>query len=165
MDWMPNVSGMEWFLDEVWPLVLSKLPKATFNLAGRDMPASLMSHSQSGVKVIGEVESAEAFYKENGILVVPLLSGSGIRIKIIEGLSYGKAIVSTTIGAMGINLNTNENIIISDSPEAFANSMVKLYEDKAFRLKLGGNARTTAQRKFDVNALGTQISEFYNRLF
>jgi glycosyltransferase involved in cell wall biosynthesis len=165
MDWMPNVSGMEWFLDEVWPLVLSKLPQATFNLAGRDMPDSLMTHSQSGVSVIGEVESAETFYKQNGILVVPLLSGSGIRIKIIEGLSYGKAIVSTTIGAMGINLKTNENIIISDSPEDFANSMVKLYEDKAFRLKLGENARTTAQQKFDVNALGTQISEFYNRLF
>lgn len=164
MDWMPNVSGIEWFLDNVWPLVLAKLPDATFNLAGRNMPDNLMTNSQKGVTVIGEVESAEAFYKENGILVVPLLSGSGIRIKIIEGLSYGKAIVSTTIGAMGISLNANENIMISDTPEAFADAMIQLHEDKNLRLALGKSARFLAQQKFDVNTLGNQISEFYNRL-
>lgn len=164
MDWMPNVSGIEWFLDKVWPLVIAKLPNATFNLAGRLMPDSLMTNSQKGVTVIGEVESALTFYKENGILVVPLLSGSGIRIKIIEGMSYGKAIVSTTIGAMGINLNANEDIVISDTPEDFADAMIQLHEDKDLRLALGKSARSLAQRKFDVNALGKQISEFYNRL-
>ena len=165
MDWMPNVSGIEWFLEKVWPLVLVKLPDATFNLAGRDMPNSLISNKQKGVSVVGEVESAEDFYKENGILVVPLLSGSGIRIKIIEGLSYGKAIVSTTIGAMGIKLETNNHIVISDSPEDFANSMIKLFEDKDLRLRIGKNARALAKEKFDVAVLGNKISEFYNQLF
>ncbi len=165
MDWMPNISGMEWFLSAVWPLVLAILPNATFTLAGRDMPKNLLLNKQKGVSVVGEVESADTFYKENGILVVPLLSGSGIRIKIIEGLSYGKAIVSTSIGAMGISLNNNENILISDTPEGFANSMVTLHEDKELRLKLGKNARALSQQMFDVQRLGKQISEFYNRLF
>lgn len=164
MDWMPNVSGIEWFLEKVWPIVLSKLPNATFNLAGRNMPDSLISTKQKGITVVGEVESADDFYKENGILVVPLLSGSGIRIKIIEGLSYGKAIISTTIGAMGINLTSGENIIISDSPEDFAASMIKLHEDKELRLSIGKNARVLAKQKFDVKALGSEISEFYNLL-
>lgn len=164
MDWMPNVSGIEWFLEKVWPLVLAKLPDATFNLAGRHMPSSLLTNSQKGVTVTGTVESAEAFYKENGILVVPLLSGSGIRIKIIEGLSYGKAIVSTTIGAMGISLKANENIMISDTPEDFADAMIRLHKDENLRFAMGKSARSLAQQKFDVNALGNQISGFYNRL-
>ena len=165
MDWMPNVSGVEWFLEYVWPLVISEIPEATFNLAGRDMPESLLQHKQKGVSVVGEIKSAESFYKDNGILVVPLLSGSGIRIKIIEGLSFGKAIVSTSIGAMGIQLKKNENILIGDSPEDFAEAMVRLYKDKDFRLNVGKTARTLAKKEFDVIALGKKMNEFYTRLF
>lgn len=164
MDWMPNVSGMEWFLDKVWPLVLKELPQAEFRLAGREMPKHLLEYKQKGITVYGEVESAETFYEENGVLIVPLLSGSGIRIKIIEGLSYGKAIVSTHIGAEGIAAKNNKQIFLEDSAEAFAKRMIELYLDKALRLSIGENARRFAAESFDVSVLGRKLNTFYTHL-
>lgn len=164
MDWMPNISGIEWFLKEVWPLVLAKLPEANFTMGGHGMNGDFLKLKQNGVTVLKEVESAESFYRENGIMIVPLLSGSGIRIKIIEGLSYGKAIISTSVGAEGIQVKNEENILLRDAPEDFAEAMVELYENREKRIQLGKNARDLATSTFDLKTLGQKLTQFYKTL-
>ncbi len=161
MDWMPNVAGMNWFLKEVWPLVLETLQEAQFVLAGREMPQELLTHNQKGVRVLGEIDDAQAFYRKNGILVIPLLSGSGIRIKLIEGLSYGKAIVSTNVGAEGVATANGSNILLRDSPQQFADAMIKLYKNKEQRLDLGRAARKFALSEYNMKKLSEQLLHFY----
>jgi len=164
MDWMPNVAGMQWFLKEVWPLVLNTLPKAEFILAGREMPQELLEHKQKGVSVLGEIDDARDFYRKNGMLIVPLLSGSGIRIKLIEGLSYGKAVVSTPVGAEGIAITDNKNILLAETPQAFANAMIELYNHTEKRLALGKAARVFSLNQYDMKKLSKELMQFYRTL-
>ncbi len=104
LDWMPNQEGVKWFVESVWPLVLAEQPKATFHIAGRDIPDWVNAyHGKNNVFVAGEVNNAADFMNSKEIMIVPLKSGSGMRVKIIEGFAAHKAIVSTTVGAEGIN--------------------------------------------------------------
>ena len=123
MNWLPNKEGIKWFLDEVWPIIHQALPDLKIYLAGREMPSWLLELNLSNVKVIGEVPDAHEFIRSKSISIAPLLSGSGIRIKIIESMAMGKAVVATTIGAEGINYTTGKDIMIADTPEAFCEAV------------------------------------------
>src|SRR5690606_13557711 len=92
MDWFPNIDGMQWFVREVWPLILKKNSEVTFNLAGRNARGNGFHRPESGLFAHGEIPSAREFSARHGILAIPLHAGSGIRIKLLEGMSYGKAI-------------------------------------------------------------------------
>ncbi len=119
MNWMPNVEGLEWFFDEVWDKILFSFPDLTFTLAGRDFPKEWKEKQLLNVNIIGEVENANDFILSHDIMIVPLLSGSGVRIKILEGLALGKVIITTPIGAEGLGVEHGQNILIANTPREF----------------------------------------------
>lgn len=163
LDWLPNQEGVRWFLENVWPEVKRKVPEAKFYLAGRNIPAELNRIKAEGVEVVGEVESAYEFIKQKGIMVVPLLSGSGIRIKILEGMALQKAIVSTSLGAEGIECEHEKNILLADKAETFARQIIRLLQDKDQMQAIGEKARSEMIKNHGRTAIAREITEYYKR--
>jgi len=164
MNWMPNEEGIAWFQENAWPLIHQEFPDLKLYLAGRAMPAWLTQLDKPGIEVMGEVDNAQEFIHSKAIMVVPLFSGSGIRIKIIEGMAMGKAIISTSIGAEGINYCNNENILIADTPAAFLDTVKKCVGDKSFCENLGSNARKLIEKEHSLEAVIENLEKFYHRI-
>ncbi|MCF8367779.1 MAG: glycosyltransferase family 4 protein [Bacteroidales bacterium] len=164
MNWMPNEEGIKWFVQKTWPLLSKKFPELKLHLAGREMPQWLQSLNEPGIVVHGEVESARDFILSKGIMVVPLFSGSGIRIKIIEGMALGKTIISTTIGAEGINYKNGENILIANTPEEFSDAVRTCMTDRTHCAEIGKNARQLIEREHSLDHVLFKLEEFYSRL-
>jgi len=164
MNWLPNVEAVDWFLKNVWNLVLLEVPQAKLYLAGRDMPDWLLKHKQKNVVVIGEVANARDFYRSKKIMVVPILSGGGMRVKIIEGMAIGKTIVSTTIGAEGIHCEHGKHILIANSPTDFAAAVIECLEDEQLTTRLSNNAQQLIKEEFDNVAICKKIELFLKEL-
>lgn len=164
LEWMPNREALMWFLDEVWPLVVQKQPTAKFYVAGKGMPSDIKNLNRPNVVMVGEVEDAVEFMQSKAVMVVPLLSGSGIRLKILEGMSMGKAIVSTHIGASGIEYIDGENIIIADSADDFAKGVIECISDRSKTDTLGANARKLIENKYSNQAVISRMLDFYKVL-
>ena len=163
MDWEPNRESVEWLLKEVWPVVHGRLPQARLYLAGRKMPQRLMDAPIDGVTVEGEVPDARRFMADKQINVVPLLNGSGIRVKIIEAMSMGKVVISTTVGAQGIDYTDGVDLLIADTPEDFARQIERCAADSAFHRSVGEAARKLITEQYDARRLGQRLVEYYNK--
>lgn len=163
MDWLPNQESIRWMLEEVWPVVHREVPQAKLYLAGRKMPSQWMNATIEGVSVIGEVPDAMYFIGSKKINVVPLLSGSGIRVKIIEAMSIGKTVITTTVGAQGIDYTDGENILIADTPEQFARQIKRCLDDDAFCSRVGEAAAQLVADQYDRKKLAEELIEFYNK--
>ena len=161
MDWLPNIEGIEWFLEKVFPLLRKKEPRLTVYLAGKKMPPSIFQKAGEGLVVDGAIDDARNYLSRKQIMLVPLLSGGGMRVKIIEGLAMGKTIITTGIGAEGIQYQNGRNMIIADSPEAFCDAMIQCYRDPQFAFKIGREARKLAEETYDNRVIGKKLLEFY----
>jgi glycosyltransferase involved in cell wall biosynthesis len=164
MNWMPNEEGVRWFLDNAWPEIHKANPNLKFYLAGRMMPGWLINLKINNVEVVGEVDDATKFINEKGIMIVPLLSGSGIRIKIIEGMALGKTIISTTIGAEGINYKKGRDILIADTPEEFHKAVSQCINDKDYCSSIGRNARKLIENDHNIKKIIDKLIRFYNKV-
>lgn len=164
MDWMPNVEGVNWFLDEVWPTVHRQLPQVRLYLVGRKMPEEMMQREIAGVTIVGEVPDAMYFIGSKQINIVPLLSGSGIRVKIIEAMSAGKTVISTHVGAEGIHYTEGENILIADTAEEFAAQIRHCMEDADDCRRIGENAYSLILQEYSIEHTTEKILNFYNTL-
>lgn len=164
MDWMPNLEGVKWFLKQVWPMVHERMPQLTLYLAGRKMPDDLMRLEMEGVRVLGEVPDATYFIASKQINVVPLLSGSGIRVKIIEAMSAGKAVVTTTIGAEGIGCTDGKDVLIADTPEQFVEQLQRCVDNPEFRKQIGSNAARLITEQYSNKQLTQQLLAFYDKI-
>ncbi len=164
MNWMPNEEGIKWFVEKVWPLVTGEFPALKCYLAGREMPDWLTNSKIKNLEVIGEVDDAFEFIYSKAIEIVPLFSGSGIRIKIIEAMAAGRAVISTSIGAEGINIENGENILIADTPEEFFDGIKKCVTNETFCLTLGQNARQLVFRDHSNQKLIIRLEGFYQQI-
>ncbi len=164
MNWIPNEEGIKWFLDEVWPEVNNTLPKLKLYLAGREMPQWLENLRLSNVVVMGEVPDAQEFIKSKTISIAPLLSGSGIRIKLIESMALGKAVISTSIGAEGINYSDGKDIKIADTAKETIQAITQLYQDPEKTNEIGKNARKLILKDHNNELLTQQLIGFYREL-
>jgi glycosyltransferase involved in cell wall biosynthesis len=164
MNWVPNEEGIKWFIDQVWPLFSQKYPKVKLYLAGRMMPDWLTNLNIKNIEVLGEVDDAKEFINSKAVMIVPLFSGSGIRIKIIEGMALGKAIISTTIGAEGINYTHGKDIFIGDDPESFMKAIEKCFADKEVCHQLGFNARKLIENQHSLEHVLAKLESFYHRI-
>lgn len=164
MDWMPNIEAVEWLITFVWPQVLKRKPDAQLVLAGRGMPEQIRKMASKNIQVLGEVNDSEDFYKTYDIMLVPLWSGSGLRIKLVEGLAYGKSIITTSIGAEGIPYTKSQNIEIADSAIEYANLIVSLLTNEQSKQHLQKGARQLAETYFDYKLIAGQLLEFYKTL-
>lgn len=163
MDWMPNQEAVDWFLENCWKKVSTEVPDAKFVIAGRYMPERFSKINLPNVLVVEKVADSRQFYNENEIMLVPLLSGSGLRIKIIEGMAYGKPIVSTAIGAEGIMYTDKKNILIANTPEEFSSAVISLLKDDTKRLQLEQEAQLFAESEFDNKKVVEGLVNFYTR--
>lgn len=164
MDWMPNQEGIRWFLDKIWPKVHELMPQLTLYLAGRKMPDEMMEMDQPGVRVVGEVPDAMYFISSKQINVVPLLSGSGIRVKIIEAMSAGKAVITTHVGAEGIKYTDGTNILIADTPEQFVEQIQRCVSQPEFCRQVGQNAYALICEEYGNERLAQKVIDFYQKL-
>ncbi len=165
MDWLPNQEAVNWFLEKCWSEVKKELPEMRLVIAGRNMPQQYFSLKDERITVLNNVKSASEIYQQYHIMLVPLLSGSGLRIKLIEGLSYGKAIVSTSIGAQGIALETNKNIVLADIATDFVKAIIHLAEDKSLAKQLQTNAKVFANEHFDNVTISQRLVLTYKTWF
>lgn len=164
LDWPPNQEGLLWFFDKIWPLVLKKHPNLKFYLAGRNAPARIKNMKVKNMVFVGEVDNAIDFMNSKAIGIVPLLSGSGMRIKIVEGMALGKAMVTTKLGAEGNPAKDGHDLMIADEPEEFANKIIKLLEDRDAFDKMGQNALHFVKDVFDNKRIAQSLLEFYKEL-
>ncbi len=164
MDWMPNQEAVDWFLTNCWKKIRDKNPQSKFVIAGRHMPTKFKTLGLPGVEIIENVSNNHEFYSTYDIMLVPLLSGSGLRIKIIEGLAYGKAIVSTRIGAEGITVVNGEHLILADSPDEFVNAMNRLLASASEKNKLQQNAKQFAKEHLENKQITKQLLTYYQNL-
>ena len=143
MDWMPNIDGAEWFVTEILPLIRRKRPDCSLVIAGRKPSASILrlAENDARIRVTGTVPDVRPYLWHAGVSIVPLRIGSGTRIKIFEAMAANTPVVSTSVGAEGLDLRDGETISIADSPGDFADRCVTLLEDKAARGKMAGAAR------------------------
>lgn len=163
MDWGPNLEGIQWFLSNIWPRIHERFPQLKLYLAGRNMDKNAFEGNHPNVEFIGEVDNAIEFIQSKAIMVVPLLSGGGIRVKIIEGLALGRAIVSTTLGAEGINCTHGKNILLADTTEQWVECIGKLM-DEQYRKQLSDAGRKHAEEHFDNKVITQNLIAFYNEL-
>lgn len=135
MDWEANIDGVEYFCKEIWPRVRAHVPQARFRIVGRNPSTRVRKLAGDAVEVTGTVPSVVDHLREAALVVVPLRVGGGTRLKIPEAMAVGKAVVSTSIGAEGLEVTPGRDIIICDEPADFASSVVALLEDTELRHK------------------------------
>ena len=164
MDWKPNVEGITWFLDEIWPLIEAEFPDIQCHLAGRKMPEHLLKRSHGNLRMAGQIDSVQEFVKTKNIAIVPVRSGSGMRIKIVEALAMGKVIITTSSGAEGVPYTDGEHLLIADTPEAFVLKLRYLTENPNEIVAMGKNARKLALSAFDQKKLSSKLTYFYQNL-
>jgi polysaccharide biosynthesis protein PslH len=164
MDWMPNEEAVLWFTENVWEKVLQKIPQAKFYIVGRGMSQKVSSLIKPNVIVVGKTETAEKVYHNYSVMIVPLLSGSGMRIKVIEGMAYAKPIVSTSIGTEGIAVSSGKNCLLADSPDDFANAVIEILSSKEKKESLAKEARVFAEQFYDNTVLVKKLTQFYQTL-
>ena len=164
MNWMPNVEGIRWFIDSCLDAVVAKVPDFEFHLAGRHMPEWLKTLKNKHVDVIGEVENAKEFVANHDVAIVPLLSGSGIRIKIIESMALGKTVITTMVGAEGILYNEDVNIIIAENKYKMAEAIRRINENPAMAEEIGQAARKLVEEVYDNRKITERLLSFYDQI-
>lgn len=164
LDWMPNREGVQWFLDEVWPDLHKKSPDLKFYIAGRNMPDDFIQQEYPNVKVLGEVEDAVSFMNSKNIMVVPLFSGSGMRVKIIEGMALGKVVIATPIGAEGLEVENGKHLYIASTPTQFVDHIVACLNNLVICNEIGNSARELIADKYDNTRLTNQLLKHYSQL-
>lgn len=159
MDWEPNIHGINWLVNEVWKN--DKIGNAKLTLAGKNMPSSLLDLNQPNVNVVGEVEDAIRFINDHQVMVVPLFSGSGMRVKIIEGMALGKTIIATQIAMEGIDYNDGENVLIANNKEEFEEKISWCIENPEATINIGENAKTLIAEKYDNKVIIDNLIELF----
>ena len=163
MNMFANKDAVMYFLKEVWPQVKMKVPDVIFYAIGQDPPRDLldMSADDNAIKVLGYVDDVRPYIAEASVYVVPLRVGGGTRLKVVDALAQGKAIVSTSVGCEGIAVTDGENIEIADDSDTFATKVISLLGSEERRIQLGDAARLLAVKQYSWEIIGTSLKESY----
>lgn len=166
LDWTSNTEGLFWFIDWVWPRIQADIPNIELHIAGRNASEELAERLMVERNIVfhGQVADSAEFLSKFPIMIVPLLAGSGIRVKIIEGMFLKKAIVASSVAAKGIDAKHGEQILIADSPEVFATSVCNLINSPETVNYLAENANKFASNNYDAVNLALKLTHFYNEL-
>ena len=164
MEWQANEQGVMWFLNKVWPLVLSAQPNAKFHLAGKGLSKQDPRFFQSGIVNHGEVSNAEDFMHEHGVMIVPIQAGSGIRIKTLEAMALGVPIVSTSIGAQGLTVSDDIEIKLADEPNDFAAAICALLSSPAKSQEMTTQARKYVELHHNLKRNTAELLTFLQSL-
>jgi glycosyltransferase involved in cell wall biosynthesis len=165
LDWMPNLEGLQWFLEKVWnPRLNRQFPDLKLHIAGRNTPDWLRQTHLPNVVVHGEVPNASDFILQHSLMVVPLLSGGGMRAKILEGMALGRVVLSTSLGMEGIPVADGQEALIADTPEAFFRVVAGCYAHQADLEKMGQKARLFFEEHYDNRFVARQLLHTYREI-
>jgi glycosyltransferase involved in cell wall biosynthesis len=164
MFWPPNVDGILWFLQEVWPIIHQQRPDVVFDVVGARPPAEIEAYGQqeATINVTGYVDDPAAYYQQAGVMIVPLRAGGGMRVKILNALAQSLPLVSTTIGCEGIAVEHGKHLLIADTPAAFAEATLRLLDDHLLARTLGKNGRQLIQDKYDYRTACLPLQDTYH---
>jgi glycosyltransferase involved in cell wall biosynthesis len=163
MDWEPNIDAVEYFCREIWPSIQAKVPTARFRIVGRNPVRRVQRLASSSVEVTGSVPSVVDHLRESAVVVVPLRVGGGTRLKIYEAMAAGKAVVSTSVGAEGLDVHHDQDILLADDPGAFAGAVTMLLQDVELRRRYERAAAALAAR-YDWAAIGDKFGQMLETL-
>ncbi len=163
MHWPPNAEGIAWFVNKVWPKVTLAAPSAVLTLIGKGTPKKLSRLGRgSNVEVAGYVPNLEQYLSETAAFIVPLRSGAGMRVKILDAWSWGLPVVSTSLGAEGIKIAAGENLLVADDEESFANSLIQVMRDRNLARRLTENGRTTVETLYNWKTVYKAWDQIYH---
>lgn len=160
----PNIDAADHLVEEVWPLVQERCPDARLTLVGRASPATVRRLSRPGVVLTGEVPDVRPYLERAAVVTVPIRMGGGTRLKVVEGLAMGKALVSTAVGCEGIAVRDNEQLLIRDGARAFASGILTLFEDPGLAAGLGRAGRGVIEREYSWDLAGERLESLYRQL-
>jgi polysaccharide biosynthesis protein PslH len=163
LDWRPNVDAMLYFLESIWPIIRGSYPEATIAIVGRNPMDALREKSVGlpGVDLVGTVDDVRPYMARAEVVVVPLRVGGGSRLKILEAMAMEKAVVSSGVGAEGLEVADGENILMADSPTAFATAVGRLFEERELRQRLEAAGRKLAQRRYEWSSLSRKLEQVW----
>jgi glycosyltransferase involved in cell wall biosynthesis len=162
LDWQPNQEGILWFIEKVWGNVLKDYPEAEFHIAGRNAPNSFKHKlNRKNVNFHGQVEDAREFAMKYNIMVSPLLTGSGMRVKLVEAMALRKPIVSTYVGAEGIPAVNRTHMYLAHNDKDFSDNIAELLKNPEKCRLIADNSRRLVEKQFDNQQIITGLLEFY----
>ncbi len=165
MDYSPNVDALRWFFESIHEKLLQRLPEVRILIVGKNPIAEVQAYrSLPGVTVTGGVPDVRPYYRRAWLQMVPLRIGGGTRLKIVESLAIGTPVVSTTIGAQGLELKHGENILLADDPDSFASEISRALTDPELLQKIEQHGITTATERFGWPAIGARLARHYDTL-
>jgi glycosyltransferase involved in cell wall biosynthesis len=161
MGYYPNYDGMLYFLDEIFPHILKKIPQAKIYIVGNKPPKTLQDRSSHNVIVTGFVDDVRPYVWRSGLYVVPLRMGGGTRLKVLEALSMKKAVITTSIGCEGIDVKDGESVIIEDNPVNFASRAIELLNDSALRNELSSRGHELICSTYDWKVISAKMDKAF----
>lgn len=165
MDWQPNEDAVLYFCGHIFPLVRAELPAAKFYIVGSNPSDRVLElRRQEGVFVTGSVEDVRPYIASAAVYVVPLRIGGGTRLKILQALAMRKAVVSTSIGCEGLNLQPDEHLLVADKPQQFALHTIRLIKDSLLRDRLGRNGSVLVQKQYNWDVIAERLDLAYRKL-
>lgn len=164
---IPNAEGLQWFSDKVWPFIINQFPHLKLLVIGSGkLPEKYLElYQNKSFEFSGAVPDVKSWYNKATIAIVPLLTGSGTRLKILEAMGLGVPVISTNIGAEGINYTDEKDILIADSEFDFAEKIITLLNNKEQRLLISSNARLLVKEMYDWNIIGNKMAKFLSDKF
>lgn len=165
MDWRPNQDAVKYFIENIWHLIQKQLSDVSFTVVGREPPLWLkeLVRNVMNMELTGTVDDVRPYINRAHLYIVPLRIGGGSRLKILEAMASGKAVISTSTGAEGLDIADGKNIFIEDSPNGFANRVVELLQKDKTREKLEQNGRKLVERKYQWDILADKMDHIWKR--
>lgn len=164
MSYRPNADAVTYFCEEILPLIHQKIPNVQFWIVGNQPLPEVYELQNEFVHVTGRVEDVQPFYQQSSVCVIPLRAGSGTRLKILEAMALGRPIVSTSVGAEGIDITDGDNILIGDDPQTFASHIVHLLQDQAAWQRIATQARQFAVDNYDWDSITDKLLKTFDSL-
>jgi len=164
MRYRPNIDAALFMVNEVLPLIRKKKPDVVFSIVGAGPSDEVLQLAGPNVVVTGEVPDVRPYALAAGLLVVPLRMGSGTRLKVLEGLSLAKPMVTTSLGCEGIEVENNKHLLIADDAESFAQAVITVLDDSNLAASLGTAGRALVEAKYSWVTIVDVIEKFYERL-
>jgi glycosyltransferase involved in cell wall biosynthesis len=164
MDWLPNQEGIEWLLEKVWPELRKIHPNAQLKLAGRNMPQRFLKYNSANCSIEDFVNDGKTWMAEGSVMAVPLFSGSGMRVKILEGMALGRPVVTTPVGIEGIPAQHGKEVMITDEPVQFANHLAFLMNNPEKAAAMGKSGKELVSTMFDNDQVASGLLKFYAKL-
>jgi glycosyltransferase involved in cell wall biosynthesis len=161
LNWYPNVSGIRFFARQIWPLLKQKCPGIRLYLAGRSPVAEIvrLAKSDPTIELIADPPDIRPWVWKAAVYVCPIIDGGGTRLKILDALAMGKAVVSTSVGGEGLQVKHGEDILVADSPKDFASHVLHLLEHETSRKQLGARGRALVERLYSWEVIGRHLED------